>query len=206
LPVQIQNQTLHSVVGALGFADNVRGDLALALRKVSVIILCSDMQADIRRADTCGANARLLKPVRPEQLDACLENLALVLDEQGKRADEESVLRDLVSLRRKLLETLSPPQPKTIQKLINALVALTATLLAQDKFADAESPRDREVQAVRDFNEYMAGVTELQSVIVPIGLSTVVRRRLLCWFMVGSFPTDGARRRSATAASGRRPR
>ena len=27
----------------------------------------------------------------------------------------------------------------------------------------------REVQAVRDFNEHMAGVKELQSVIVPIG-------------------------------------
>lgn len=33
----------------------------------------------------------------------------------------------------------------------------------------AEIPRDREVTAVRAFNEHMAQVTELQSVIVPIG-------------------------------------
>ena len=32
-----------------------------------------------------------------------------------------------------------------------------------------ERPTDREVPAVRQFNEHMAGVTELQSIIVPIG-------------------------------------
>jgi DNA-binding response OmpR family regulator len=47
----------------------------LTLRKVSVIVACNDMQAEIRRVDTCGANARLLKPVAPEQLYHCLEKL-----------------------------------------------------------------------------------------------------------------------------------
>jgi predicted O-methyltransferase YrrM len=42
----------------------------------------------------------------------------------------------------------------------------------------ADSPRDREVGAIRAFNEHMTGVRELQSVIVPIGdgLWVAVRR------------------------------
>ena len=57
----------------------------LALRKVSVIIACSDTPAEVRRADTCGANARLLKPVNPEQLHGCLENLLAIPPRQECR-------------------------------------------------------------------------------------------------------------------------
>ncbi len=50
----------------------------LALRKVSVVRVCRDVPAEIRRAETCGANGRLVKPVTPELLDDCLENLLAV--------------------------------------------------------------------------------------------------------------------------------
>jgi CheY-like chemotaxis protein len=50
----------------------------LALRKVSVIIVCRDIPAEVRRADTCGANARLLKPVTAEQLENCFGKLLAV--------------------------------------------------------------------------------------------------------------------------------
>lgn len=56
-----------------------------ALMKVSVIIVCRDMPAEIRRADTCGANARLLKPVTPEQLDDRLGKLLAVPPRQDCR-------------------------------------------------------------------------------------------------------------------------
>jgi CheY-like chemotaxis protein len=43
-----------------------------SLRKVSIIIFCRDMPDEIARAKSCGANARLLKPVKPEQLKDCI--------------------------------------------------------------------------------------------------------------------------------------
>ena len=57
----------------------------LALRKVSVAIVCRDIPAETMRADTCGANARLLKPVTPEQLDDCLVKLLAVPPRQDCR-------------------------------------------------------------------------------------------------------------------------
>ncbi len=35
------------------------------LRKVSVVLICSDSPEEIERAESCGANARLVKPVDP---------------------------------------------------------------------------------------------------------------------------------------------
>lgn len=46
-----------------------------ALSKISVIIVCNDTPEEIKRAESCGANARLLKPVKPEQLTDCVGKL-----------------------------------------------------------------------------------------------------------------------------------
>ena len=43
-----------------------------SLRKVSIIIFCRDMPEEIARVKKSGANARLLKPVKPEQLEDCV--------------------------------------------------------------------------------------------------------------------------------------
>ena len=49
-----------------------------ALRRVSVIVVCRDLPEEIKRAESCGANARLLKPVTREQLDDCVGKLLSV--------------------------------------------------------------------------------------------------------------------------------
>ncbi len=57
----------------------------LTLRKVSVVIVCSNVPGEKRRADTCGANGQLMKPVMPEQLDDCLGKLLAVPTRQDCR-------------------------------------------------------------------------------------------------------------------------
>ncbi len=49
-----------------------------SLRKVSIIVVCRDTPEEIERAEHCGANARLLKPIKPEKLDDCLSKLLSV--------------------------------------------------------------------------------------------------------------------------------
>ncbi len=49
-----------------------------ALRNVSVVIVCGNVPEEIRRAEGCGANRYLLKPVEPEQLDECVGKLLSV--------------------------------------------------------------------------------------------------------------------------------
>ena len=56
-----------------------------ALRQVSVIVVCRDMPEEIERAESCGANARLLKPVKPEHLDDCIGKLLAVSTRQDYR-------------------------------------------------------------------------------------------------------------------------
>jgi len=56
-----------------------------ALKKVSIIVVCGDMAEEIARAESCGANARLLRPVKPEQLDACIGILLAVTPRQNYR-------------------------------------------------------------------------------------------------------------------------
>jgi CheY-like chemotaxis protein len=43
-----------------------------ALKKVSIVVVCRDTAEETARAKSCGANARLLKPVKPEQLQECV--------------------------------------------------------------------------------------------------------------------------------------
>ena len=54
-------------------------------KKVSIIVVCRNMPAEIARAENCGASERLLKPVTPEQLDACLGRLLTVPARQNYR-------------------------------------------------------------------------------------------------------------------------
>jgi len=56
-----------------------------ALRKVSIIVVCRDVPEEIARADGCGANGRLVKPVSPEQLDECVGKLLAVPARQDCR-------------------------------------------------------------------------------------------------------------------------
>jgi CheY-like chemotaxis protein len=49
-----------------------------SLRKTSIIIVCKETPEEIRRARKCGANARLLKPVKSEQLDDSIGKLLAV--------------------------------------------------------------------------------------------------------------------------------
>jgi CheY-like chemotaxis protein len=49
-----------------------------ALRKVSLVVVCRDVPEEIARAKSCHANARLLKPVTPEELVACVGKLLAV--------------------------------------------------------------------------------------------------------------------------------
>jgi CheY-like chemotaxis protein len=46
-----------------------------ALRKVSIIVVNKNMPEEIARAKGCGANARLLIPIKPEQLKKCIGQL-----------------------------------------------------------------------------------------------------------------------------------
>jgi CheY-like chemotaxis protein len=52
------------------------------LRNVSVLIICSDTPEEIRRAESCGANSYLLKPVEPERLS---EHIAKFLGVMPRR-------------------------------------------------------------------------------------------------------------------------
>jgi two-component system chemotaxis response regulator CheY len=45
------------------------------LRKVSIIVLCRDVPEEFARAKSCGANVRLLKPIKPELLEDCVGKL-----------------------------------------------------------------------------------------------------------------------------------
>jgi len=56
-----------------------------ALKRVSIIVVCRDTPEEIARAESCGANARLLKPVKPEQLDDCVGKLLTVSSRQNYR-------------------------------------------------------------------------------------------------------------------------
>ena len=56
-----------------------------ALKKVAIIVVCRDMPEEIKRAESCGANARLLKPVKPEQLGDCVGKLLDVSSRQNYR-------------------------------------------------------------------------------------------------------------------------
>ena len=63
--------------------SRIRNDQAL--RKVSVILVCSDTPTEVRRAESCGANARLLKPVTPEQLSDSVGKFLAVPTRQDYR-------------------------------------------------------------------------------------------------------------------------
>ena len=55
------------------------------LRKVSVVVVCRNLPEEIERAESCGANGLLLKPVIPEQLEGCVERLLAVPARQDCR-------------------------------------------------------------------------------------------------------------------------
>jgi CheY-like chemotaxis protein len=55
------------------------------LKRVSIIVVCRNMPEEIKRAESCGANARLLKPVKPEQLEDCVERFLAVSTRQDCR-------------------------------------------------------------------------------------------------------------------------
>jgi CheY-like chemotaxis protein len=48
------------------------------LRQVSMVVVCKDLPEEIARAEGCGANALLVKPVTPEQLDDCVGKLLAI--------------------------------------------------------------------------------------------------------------------------------
>jgi len=56
-----------------------------ALRRVSIVVVCRDLPEEINRAESCGANARLVKPVKPEQLEDCVGKLLAVSTRQDCR-------------------------------------------------------------------------------------------------------------------------
>lgn len=56
-----------------------------ALKRVSVVVVCRDLPEEIKRAENCGANARLLKPIKPEQLEDCVGKLLAVSTRQDCR-------------------------------------------------------------------------------------------------------------------------
>jgi CheY-like chemotaxis protein len=49
-----------------------------SLRKVSLAVICRDIPEEFARAEKCGANAVLVKPVKPEQLNDCVGKLLSV--------------------------------------------------------------------------------------------------------------------------------
>ena len=56
-----------------------------SLRNVSVIVVCRNLPEEIERANSCGANGLLLKPVTPEQLEDCVGKLLAVPTRQDCR-------------------------------------------------------------------------------------------------------------------------
>ncbi|HTP64134.1 MAG TPA: response regulator [Geobacteraceae bacterium] len=55
------------------------------LRNVSIVIICRDVPEEIERAETCGANALLLRPFKLAQLDECVGSLLAVTTRQDCR-------------------------------------------------------------------------------------------------------------------------
>lgn len=55
------------------------------LRRVSTIIICRDRPEEIKRAEKCGANARLVRPFKLAQLDECVGKLLAVRERQDCR-------------------------------------------------------------------------------------------------------------------------
>jgi CheY-like chemotaxis protein len=56
-----------------------------AIRSVSIILVCQDIPAELERVSTCGANAWVTKPVRPEQLVERVGQLLAVSLRRGYR-------------------------------------------------------------------------------------------------------------------------
>ncbi len=56
-----------------------------SLMKVSIIVVCGDAPDEIERAETCGANERLLKPVKPEDLKGSVDRLIAVANRRDCR-------------------------------------------------------------------------------------------------------------------------
>ncbi len=56
-----------------------------SLKKVSIIVVCGDTPDEIERAETCGANERLLKPVKPEEMKDRVDKLLAVADRRDCR-------------------------------------------------------------------------------------------------------------------------
>ena len=79
-----RGERVHLLITELDLPD-MGGDLLCSrirqrkgLRHISIIVVCRDVPEEIARAKSCGANGRLLKPVTPEQLDACVGKLLAV--------------------------------------------------------------------------------------------------------------------------------
>jgi CheY-like chemotaxis protein len=56
-----------------------------SLMKVSIIVVCGDTPDEIERAETCGANERLVKPVKPEDLKDSVGKLIAVANRRDCR-------------------------------------------------------------------------------------------------------------------------
>ncbi len=56
-----------------------------AIRNVSIILMCHDVPEEIERVSTCGANAWVTKPVRPQQLVESVGQLLAVSLRRGYR-------------------------------------------------------------------------------------------------------------------------
>ncbi len=56
-----------------------------AIRNVSIVLVCHDVPEELERVSTCGANAWVTKPVRPEQLVESVGQLLAVSLRRGYR-------------------------------------------------------------------------------------------------------------------------
>ncbi len=70
-------------MGGDGLCSRVRNESAI--RNVSIILVCHDVLEELERVSTCGANAWVTKPVRPEQLVESVGQLLAVSLRRGYR-------------------------------------------------------------------------------------------------------------------------
>lgn len=57
----------------------------MTLKKVSILILCNDNEAEIERCKECGANDHLCRPLSPDELNSKVSELLDIAEREGMR-------------------------------------------------------------------------------------------------------------------------
>jgi serine/threonine protein kinase/Tfp pilus assembly protein PilF len=114
-------------------------DIALSFNNLANVLQAENQltEAESLQKQALNLRKKLLGPVHPD-VAISLAGLADVLHDESKWAEAENLQREELAMRRNWLAKTSPPLPALVMEFADALSRLTRTMLAAEKFADAE--------------------------------------------------------------------